>query len=112
MLLLLHVALCALVESTGAGTMALAVSCASLSAYVRSHCMSQSPTNPSSNRRCCVHQPPSPMLIKLAEVRGDLSLKDAAKVAAEAGRKYIDSINVKPDPLEKQFDRIQSLSHS
>ena len=30
-----------------------------------------------------------PMLIKLAEVRGDLSLKDAAKVAAEAGRKYI-----------------------
>jgi len=30
-----------------------------------------------------------PMLIKLAEVRGDLSLKEAAKVAAEAGRKYI-----------------------
>ena len=30
-----------------------------------------------------------PMLIKLAEGRGDLSLKDAAKVAAEAGRKYI-----------------------
>ena len=30
-----------------------------------------------------------PMLIKLAEVRGDLSLKDAAKVAAEAERKYI-----------------------
>ena len=30
-----------------------------------------------------------PMLIKLAEVRGELSLKEAAKVAAEAGRKYI-----------------------
>jgi PTS system mannose-specific IIA component len=29
------------------------------------------------------------MLIKLAEVRGELSLKEAAKVAAEAGRKYI-----------------------
>ena len=30
-----------------------------------------------------------PMLIKLAEVRGELSLAEAAKVAAEAGRKYI-----------------------
>lgn len=30
-----------------------------------------------------------PMLIKLAEVRGELALKEAAKVAAEAGRKYI-----------------------
>ncbi|MEQ3650343.1 PTS sugar transporter subunit IIA [Hyphomonas sp.] len=30
-----------------------------------------------------------PMLIKLAEVRGEMSLRDAAKVAAEAGRKYI-----------------------
>ncbi len=30
-----------------------------------------------------------PMLIKLAEVRADLSLKDASRVAAEAGRKYI-----------------------
>ena len=30
-----------------------------------------------------------PMLIKLAEVRGELGLKDAAKTAAEAGRKYI-----------------------
>ncbi len=30
-----------------------------------------------------------PMLIKLAEVRGELKLKEAAKVAAEAGRKYI-----------------------
>ena len=30
-----------------------------------------------------------PMLIKLAEVRGEMTLKDAAKVAAEAGRKYI-----------------------
>jgi PTS system mannose-specific IIA component len=29
------------------------------------------------------------MLIKLAEVRETLSLADAAKVAAEAGRKYI-----------------------
>ena len=30
-----------------------------------------------------------PMLIKLAEVRGEASLKDAASAAAEAGRKYI-----------------------
>lgn len=30
-----------------------------------------------------------PMLIKLAEVRADLSLKEACEVAAEAGRKYI-----------------------
>ena len=30
-----------------------------------------------------------PMLIKLAEVRGELSLKEAARIAAEAGRKYI-----------------------
>lgn len=30
-----------------------------------------------------------PMLIKLAEVRNELSLAEAAKVAAEAGRKYI-----------------------
>ena len=30
-----------------------------------------------------------PMLIKLAEVRETLSLAEAAKVAAEAGRKYI-----------------------
>lgn len=30
-----------------------------------------------------------PMLIKLAEVRGELKLKEAAKVVAEAGRKYI-----------------------
>jgi PTS system mannose-specific IIA component len=30
-----------------------------------------------------------PMLIKLAEVRNALSLAEAAKVAAEAGRKYI-----------------------
>ena len=30
-----------------------------------------------------------PMLIKLAEVRGEMSLKEAARVAAEAGRKYI-----------------------
>jgi len=30
-----------------------------------------------------------PMLIKLAEVRHDLSLQDASKVASEAGRKYI-----------------------
>lgn len=30
-----------------------------------------------------------PMLIKLAEVRDEMGLKDAAKVAADAGRKYI-----------------------
>jgi len=30
-----------------------------------------------------------PMLIKLAEVRDELSLADAARVAADAGRKYI-----------------------
>ncbi len=30
-----------------------------------------------------------PMLIKLAEVRGDLSLIEAASVACQAGRKYI-----------------------
>ena len=30
-----------------------------------------------------------PMLIKLAEVRGELSLKEAARIAADAGRKYI-----------------------
>lgn len=30
-----------------------------------------------------------PMLIKLAEVREDMSLKEASKVASEAGRKYI-----------------------
>ena len=30
-----------------------------------------------------------PMLIKLAEVRETLSLPEASKVAAEAGRKYI-----------------------
>src|SRR5262245_66144483 len=30
-----------------------------------------------------------PMLVKLARVRGDLSIKDAVREAAEAGRKYI-----------------------
>ncbi|MGH1421390.1 MAG: PTS sugar transporter subunit IIA [Hyphomonas sp.] len=30
-----------------------------------------------------------PMLIKLAEVRSELTLKEAASVAADAGRKYI-----------------------
>lgn len=30
-----------------------------------------------------------PMLIKLAEVRDEMSVKEAAKVSAEAGRKYI-----------------------
>ena len=30
-----------------------------------------------------------PMLVKLARVRGERDLKDAVKVAAEAGRKYI-----------------------
>lgn len=39
-----------------------------------------------------------PMLIKLAEVRGELPLIDAAKVATEAGRKYI---NIASDLLAK-----------
>ena len=30
-----------------------------------------------------------PMLIKLAEIRDELGLKEACNVAAEAGRKYI-----------------------
>jgi PTS system mannose-specific IIA component len=30
-----------------------------------------------------------PMLVKLARVRGDLELKQAVTMAAEAGRKYI-----------------------
>jgi mannose PTS system EIIA component len=34
-----------------------------------------------------------PMLVKLARVRGDLEMKEAAKVAAEAGRKYINVAN-------------------
>ncbi|HVX82514.1 MAG: PTS sugar transporter subunit IIA [Devosia sp.] len=38
-----------------------------------------------------------PMLVKLARVRGDLAIKDAVRVAAEAGRKYI---NVATDVLE------------
>lgn len=39
-----------------------------------------------------------PMLIKLAEVRSDLTLAEAAKVAADAGRKYI---NLASDLLSK-----------
>lgn len=39
-----------------------------------------------------------PMLIKLAEVRADVSLKEAAEVAAEAGRKYI---NIASDLLSQ-----------
>lgn len=39
-----------------------------------------------------------PMLIKLAEVRDQLTLKEAAEVAAEAGRKYI---NIASELLEK-----------
>ncbi|MBR9838265.1 MAG: PTS fructose transporter subunit IIA [Rhodobacteraceae bacterium] len=39
-----------------------------------------------------------PMLIKLAKSR-QMPVPDAVKGALEAGRKYIDSINVKPDPL-------------
>jgi mannose PTS system EIIA component len=30
-----------------------------------------------------------PMLVKLARIRGDLSIKEAVRVAQEAGRKYI-----------------------
>src|SRR5690349_9101727 len=30
-----------------------------------------------------------PMLVKLARVRGDMAIKDAVRVAQEAGRKYI-----------------------
>ena len=39
-----------------------------------------------------------PMLIKLAKSM-QMPVPDAVKGALEAGRKYIDSINVKPDPL-------------
>jgi PTS system mannose-specific IIA component len=38
-----------------------------------------------------------PMLVKLARIRGDLSIKDAVRVAQEAGRKYI---NVASDMLD------------
>ena len=34
-----------------------------------------------------------PMLVKLARVRGDLPIKDAVRIAAEAGRKYINVAN-------------------
>ena len=40
-----------------------------------------------------------PMLVKLARVRSDLPIKDAVRIAAEAGRKYI---NVANDVLESQ----------
>lgn len=40
-----------------------------------------------------------PMLIKLAEVRSDLTLQEAAQTAAEAGRKYI---NIASELLAKQ----------
>ncbi|MEL6258936.1 MAG: PTS fructose transporter subunit IIA [Pseudomonadota bacterium] len=40
-----------------------------------------------------------PMLIKLAEVRSDLALADAASAASEAGRKYI---SIASKLLEKQ----------
>ena len=39
-----------------------------------------------------------PMLIKLAKSR-QKNVPDAVKGALEAGRKYIDSVNVKPEPL-------------
>ncbi|EIE48777.1 PTS fructose transporter subunit IIA [Salipiger aestuarii] len=38
-----------------------------------------------------------PMLIKLAKSR-QMDVPDAVKGALEAGRKYIDSVNVRPDP--------------
>lgn len=38
-----------------------------------------------------------PMLVKLARVRGDLTIKDAVRIAQEAGRKYI---NVASDMLD------------
>ena len=38
-----------------------------------------------------------PMLVKLARVRGDMSLRDAVRVAQEAGRKYI---NIASDMLD------------
>ena len=43
-----------------------------------------------------------PMLVKLARVRGDLAIKDAVKVAQEAGRKYI---QVASDMLEASAER-------
>ena len=41
-----------------------------------------------------------PMLIKLAKSR-HLSVADAAGVALEAGRKYIDSIEIEPEPADR-----------
>lgn len=38
-----------------------------------------------------------PMLIKLAKSR-QMDVSDAVKGALQAGRKYIDSVNVRPDP--------------
>jgi PTS system mannose-specific IIA component len=38
-----------------------------------------------------------PMLVKLARVRGDMSIKDAIRIAQEAGRKYI---NIASDMLD------------
>ena len=40
-----------------------------------------------------------PMLVKLARVRADLPIKEAVRIAAEAGRKYI---NVANDVLDSQ----------
>ena len=34
-----------------------------------------------------------PLLVKLARVRGELPIKDAVRIAAEAGRKYINVAN-------------------
>lgn len=34
-----------------------------------------------------------PMLVKLARVRGDLPIREAVRIAAEAGRKYINVAN-------------------
>ena len=39
-----------------------------------------------------------PMLVKLARIRGDFAMRDAVRLAAEAGRKYI---NVANDVLGK-----------
>lgn len=38
-----------------------------------------------------------PLLVKLARVRGDMAIKDAVRVAQEAGRKYI---NIASDMLD------------
>ena len=48
-----------------------------------------------------------PMLVKLARVRADLPIKDAVRIAAEAGRKYINVANDVLDSLPGSAPREQ-----